>query len=91
MADFSPKEVKAALESIGDMKAPEPDGMPSVFYKRFWDVVGEKVTNEVVVVLNGREFPAGWNETTIVLIPKVEKPLRIYDRSVSAMYCTRLY
>jgi len=30
---FSAEEVKSALDSIGDLKAPGPDGMPSIFYK----------------------------------------------------------
>jgi hypothetical protein len=57
--EYNADEVKNALDSIGDMKAPGPDGMPSIFYKRFWEVVGEKVTEEVLQVLNGGEFPWG--------------------------------
>ena len=33
-AEYMPEEVKAALNSIGDMKAPGPYGMPSLFYKK---------------------------------------------------------
>jgi hypothetical protein len=38
LGDFSSEEVKGALESIGDLKAPGPDGngIPSVFYKNCW-------------------------------------------------------
>lgn len=43
ISEFTAKEVKEALDSIGDLKAPAPDGMPSIFYKRFWEVVGERV------------------------------------------------
>jgi hypothetical protein len=50
---FSVEEVKEALESIGDLKAPGPDGMPAVFYKKFWHIVGEKIQQEVIRVLNG--------------------------------------
>jgi hypothetical protein len=71
---FSPEEVKEALDSIGDLKAPGPDGMHALFYKKFWDVVGEKVTEEVLNVLNGGPMPEDWNETYIVLIPKTSKP-----------------
>jgi hypothetical protein len=88
--EFSREEVKCALDSIGDMKAPGPDGMPSIFYKQFWEVVGEKVIAEVLQVLNGDQFPAGWNETTIVLIPKVPKPDKLKDlRPISL--CNVLY
>jgi hypothetical protein len=31
MKEFTFDEVKAALDSIGDLKAPGPDGMPSGF------------------------------------------------------------
>ncbi|XP_073360407.1 uncharacterized protein [Aegilops tauschii subsp. strangulata] len=44
--EFTEKEVLAALDSIGDLKAPGPDGMPSLFYKKCWDIVGDKVLHE---------------------------------------------
>ena len=39
-APFTPDEVRKALFSIGDLKAPGPDGLHAVFYKRFWDMLG---------------------------------------------------
>ena len=39
---FMNEEIKDALNSMGDLKAPGPDGMSAVFYKRFWDIVGVK-------------------------------------------------
>jgi hypothetical protein len=68
-----------ALESIGDLKAPGPDGMPSIFYKKFWDVVGEKVSKEVLDVLRGGPMPENWNDTCVVLIPKVKDPESMKD------------
>ncbi|KAK1664363.1 hypothetical protein QYE76_052522 [Lolium multiflorum] len=44
--EFTPEEVKDALESIGDLKAPGLDGMPSIFYKKYWDIVGTQVIEE---------------------------------------------
>lgn len=35
LAQFTPKEVKKALFAIGDLKAPGPDGLHAIFYKRF--------------------------------------------------------
>jgi hypothetical protein len=43
-ADYTPEEVKDALDNIGDLKAPGPDGMPSIFFKRFWHTIGDQVT-----------------------------------------------
>ncbi|KAK1649053.1 hypothetical protein QYE76_066858 [Lolium multiflorum] len=71
MREFSREEVKAALNCIGDLKAPGPDGMPAIFYKRFWDIVGDRVTEEVLGVLNGGDMSAEWNDTCVALIPKV--------------------
>jgi hypothetical protein len=48
--------------------------MHALFYKKFWDVVGEKVTKEVLNVLNGGPMPPDWNDTCIVLIPKTNTP-----------------
>jgi hypothetical protein len=35
-AEFTREEIKAALDRIGDLKAPGADGMPTIFYKHFW-------------------------------------------------------
>lgn len=71
---FSGEEIKRAPDAIGNLKAPGPDGMPAVFYKKFWHMVCPKIQEEVFKVLNGGVIPKGWNETTIVLIPKVKNP-----------------
>ena len=55
LKEFDAGEMKVALDSIGDLKAPGPDGMSSIFYKKFWEVVGTKVTEEVLSVLNGAQ------------------------------------
>jgi hypothetical protein len=79
LSPFTEDEVFEALQNIGDLKAPGPDGMPAIFYKRFWEVVGDHVKNEVLQVLNGGPVPADWNNTTVVLIPKVKNPECIKD------------
>ena len=78
-AEVTREEVKAALDHIGDLKAPGPDGMPSIVYKKHWYFMADKVVQEVLSVLNGGPMPEGWNDTTLVLIPKVKNPSRIKD------------
>lgn len=87
MKPFTREEVHQALKSIGNLKAPGPDGMPALFYKEFWEDVGDKVVEEVLHVLNGGAMPEQWNETTIVLIPKKRKPedIKAYGQLVYAM------
>lgn len=91
LAEFSEEEVVAALNSIRDLKAPGPDGMPSAFYKNFWDVVGRKVTSEVLQILNeGAPIPVEWNQTVMSLIPKVKTPESVSElRPISL--CNVLY
>jgi hypothetical protein len=48
LADYTDEEITSALHGIGDLKAPGPDGMPAIFFKKFWDLVGERVKNEVL-------------------------------------------
>ena len=70
LEEFTREEVVAALKSIGNLKAPGPDGLPALFYKEYWDIVGEEVVTQVLKVLCGSPMPDKWNNTTIVFIPK---------------------
>jgi hypothetical protein len=79
MAAYNNEEIKKALDGMGDLKAPGSDGMPALFYKRFWDITGDDVVREVKSVLNGGAMPKGWNETVVVLIPKVPNPEKLKD------------
>jgi hypothetical protein len=72
LSSFTSKEVKKAAFSIGDLKALGLDGLHAIFYKRFWSICGEDITNEVLQAMNTCVIPEGWNDTTVVLIPKVD-------------------
>jgi hypothetical protein len=58
-AEYTVEEVKDALDSIGDLKAPGADGMRAIFYKKFWGTVGNAVVQEVLSVLRGGGIPEG--------------------------------
>lgn len=68
LATYTAEEVRKALFDIGDFKAPGPDGLHSVFYKRFWPMLGEDLVEEVLRAINTCNMPKGWNDTTIVMI-----------------------
>ncbi|WVZ57475.1 hypothetical protein U9M48_007856, partial [Paspalum notatum var. saurae] len=74
LKSFTGEEVEEAL-NIGDLI----DGIPSIFYKRFWALMGEQIKKEVLTVLNGMNMPQRWNETIIVLIPKVRNLEKLKD------------
>jgi hypothetical protein len=61
------------------MKAPGPDGLHAIFYKRFWPMVEEDLIAEVLQALNSAKIPEGWNNTIIVLIPKNEDPKKVTE------------
>jgi hypothetical protein len=77
LALFSPEEVKKALFDIGDLKAPGPDGLHAIFYKRFWHLLGDDLVHEVLSAVNSMSIPDGWNDTTIVLVPKIKVPEKV--------------
>jgi hypothetical protein len=74
LAPFMPEDVKKAVFSIGDYKALGPDGLHAIFYKNFWNICGEEITQEILQALNTGIIPEGWNDTTVVLIPKIDDP-----------------
>jgi hypothetical protein len=41
--------------------------------------MGDHIVDEVLQVLNGGQTVEGWNDTFVVLIPKVKRPNRIKD------------
>lgn len=57
--EVSNEEIKIALDGIGDLKAPGADGMPTLFYKQYWHIVGNDIIREVKKILLGGAVPRG--------------------------------
>ncbi|GKG23732.1 hypothetical protein Tco_0391768, partial [Tanacetum coccineum] len=66
----SDEEMKAAMFSIGDDKAPGLDGYTSAFFKKGWDIVGNDVCRAVSDFFNNGQILKEINHTFISLIPK---------------------
>ncbi|CAL1387688.1 unnamed protein product [Linum trigynum] len=51
-----------------------PDGLQAVFYQQTWRVVWKAMTDMALSFFENGTLPAAATESTLVLIPKVEKP-----------------
>ncbi|MCH97713.1 hypothetical protein A2U01_0018709 [Trifolium medium] len=71
---FAREEVEEAILQMHPLKAPGPDGLPDLFYQKYWSIVGTEVCKLVLDILNNTTSPELINNTHIVLIPKCKNP-----------------
>lgn len=86
----SAQEIKAALDSIGDNKAPGPDGFSAKFYMAAWDIIGVEVTLAIQDFFRTWRLLKSVNTTIITLIPKSKTATTIRDYRPIAC-CNVLY
>jgi len=67
-------KIKKAIFDMNPYKAPGLDRFKALFYQRFWELTGSKLTQLVLDVLSGRTLPDDLNDTFLVLILKVNYP-----------------
>nr|GEV82209.1 hypothetical protein [Tanacetum cinerariifolium] len=88
--DVSNYEVKIVIFSMGDDRAPSPNGFTTTFFKKAWDVVGGDIICVVRDFFSNGKLLKELNHTIISFIPKVTTPARINDyRPISC--CNVLY
>jgi hypothetical protein len=71
---FTSAEVFAAIDQMHPLKAPGPDGLPALFFQKYWHIVGHEVQDMVLNALNNNGRLNDLNKTFIVLIPKGKNP-----------------
>ena len=76
---FTREEVVTTLKQIHPTKAPGLNGMSALVYQKYWNVVGNGITNMVLNVLNNNVLVAELNKTNISLIPKTNSPKKMTD------------
>ena len=59
--------------------APGQDGLPPLFYQKFWSFTDTYVTQVALDFLNHGIIPPHFNDTQIVLIPKVQNSRKITE------------
>ncbi|CAL5362434.1 unnamed protein product [Camellia sinensis] len=70
-------EIFQAVKDIGAFKAPGKDGIPAIFYHKYWNLVGKSVCDFINLCFHNNSVPDQINETIIVLIPKIDNPENI--------------
>jgi hypothetical protein len=76
---FMAEEVHFAIHQMAPTKAPGPDGFPTGFFQKNWEVLGEDVVQATLDTLNFGVMPSFLNMTNIALIPKVKNPTRVTE------------
>ncbi|GJS23740.1 uncharacterized protein Tco_0452372 [Tanacetum coccineum] len=77
--NVSDAEIKSALFSMSDDKAPGPDGFTAAFFKKAWDIVGDNFSCAIRDFFSNGKLLREVNHTIIALIPKVTTPCKIND------------
>lgn len=98
---FTADEIKKAIWSIPEDKAPGIDGFNSGFYKAARPVVGEDFIAATKKFFMTGNLPKDWNVTAITLIPKIQSPTglgnyrpisfcNVIYKCISKLICSRL-
>lgn len=72
LVQVTAKEVNYVVFQMHHLKSPELDGMPPLFYQKFWHMVGEDVVKIVQSFFNSGRLSKEVCFTHVVLIPKVK-------------------
>ena len=67
---LSSKECLEALKSMASERSPGTDGLPSEFYKAFWEEIGESLTSALNFSFEIGQLPISQRRGIIKLIPK---------------------
>lgn len=71
-------EIRKAMFAIHPEKAPGPDGMTSLFYQRFWKLIGPDIVRMVKAFFNSGELDERINQTN--MLDTKDGETKSYDR-----------
>lgn len=83
-------EILQALNQMGNLKSPGPDGFNVLFYKNYWRIVGDAVTTEVQRFFTTGKLQTTLNHTFIALIPKISYAFKV-DQFRLITLCSVVY
>uniref|UniRef100_A0A803TZ67 Reverse transcriptase domain-containing protein n=1 Tax=Anolis carolinensis TaxID=28377 RepID=A0A803TZ67_ANOCA len=68
--DISHKEIDIAIRKLDPNKAPGPDGLTPIYYKRLKDDLIPHLQKVMNNALHQKQIPKSWKEANIILLPK---------------------
>ena len=80
------KEVKATIFSMHPNKAPNPDGMSSLFFQKHLHIINLDVVNAIKRFFHSDHMLRALNETLMTLIPKVSAPTNLTQHRPISLY-----
>lgn len=84
------EEILDTIRSFKPFKALGPDGLHPFFYQKYWDIVGDSVTELCKNAFIHGHIPTEINNTYICLVPKKPNPSNIRDFHVISL-CNTTY
>lgn len=67
-------------------KAPGHDGLPAIFFQKYWSCLGEKLTTACFRILYSSGDMGDINDTLLIMVPKVKDPLSVSDFRPISLY-----
>lgn len=67
---FHKEEIIQVVHNVYPTKTPNPDSLSAIFYKKYWDVIGDDGINTFLNVPNSNALVAALKQTHIALILK---------------------
>ena len=83
-------DIEAAIQSFKPLKAPGLDGFHPVFFQKFWNIIGDSITDYIQGIFAEKKIPPTLNSTLICLIPKVPNPETVHQFRPIGL-CNTLY
>ncbi|XP_074290991.1 uncharacterized protein LOC141617725 [Silene latifolia] len=81
--EYTSAEIQGALNQMSPYKAPGPDGFQAIFYQSQWETISPSLCHMILGVLHEDNFPEGFGDTFLALIPKTDHPNKASGQRVS--------
>lgn len=78
LAPVTDSKIKRAIDGLGALKAPGPDGYNRMFFEKHWDIVKEEVCAAIKSFFIYGHLPTIVNEMNVALVPKISLPENIH-------------